>query len=201
VLFRSLLRGRKKPWPKHGTYRTTPDDSRFGGAWFHVEAVYQQTVAELEAKGSVFWLAFVPLAVDADVENVPRIIQRLRNEVDAEEFDELIAAMLSLTRLKKDARHLISVIESASAKEEPMNPFLRLGIERGVEKGIEKGILPLLHQFERRLGRPVTDIERRRIAKRIDKDGADKLGDVVLDLSPAQLDAWLAPRKASKRES
>lgn len=27
-----VLRGRKKPWPEKGTYRTTPNDTRFGGA-------------------------------------------------------------------------------------------------------------------------------------------------------------------------
>jgi hypothetical protein len=76
-----------------------------------------------------------------------------------------------------------------------MHPFMR----HGIEKGIEKGLAPLTYLFERRLGRPMTETERRRLVGRMDTDGPDKLGAVVLDLSREQLIAWLAPRKSKKR--
>ena len=208
-----VLRGRKKRWPKLGRYRTTPDDTRFGGAWYHIEAVYQRTVAELEAKGSPFWLAFVPLALDVNEEKLRRIIERLRNQVVEEDFDELIAAMLSMAQLKKDSQDLMAVIRSASAKEKPMHPFMRdglvqgmekglqqglqQGLQKGLQKGLQRGLAPLVRVFERRLGRPITEDERRWIAKRMKKDGPELLGDVVVDLSPEQLSAWLAQRKSS----
>lgn len=218
-----VLRGRKKRWPKLGKYRTTPRNSRFGGAWFHIEPVYQRTVAELEARGSVFWLAFVPVAIDADEEKLMRVISRLRNELDQEHFDELIGAMTAIAKLKKDSQRFISVIQSNSSKEVPMNPFVRLALDEGIvfgwqqgleqglvrgrkqglEQGLEKGrkqerarSLSMLQRIlERRLGRPLTDKEHQRINKRFNKEGPESIGDVVGDLSPEQLAAWLAPRK------
>jgi len=80
-----------------------------------------------------------------------------------------------------------------------MHPFLREGIEQGLAKGLTKGLALLSYQFERRLGRPITERERRRLAARMDKDGPDKLGAVVLDLSREQLETWLALRKSTKR--
>lgn len=204
-----VLRGRKKRWPNVGTYRTTPSDTHFGGAWFHIEPVYQRTVAELEARRSVFWLAFVPVAVDVDEEKLTRILVRLRNELAREDFDELVATMLAVCGLKKDSHRFISVIRSCASKEVRMHPFIRWGIEQGVEQGITQGItqgiaqertrsLSLLQRiFERRLGRTLTDKERQRIHKRIDKDGPDAIGDIIVDLSSEQLAVWLAPR--SKR--
>lgn len=135
-----VLRGRKKKWPEKGTYRTTPEDTEFGGVWFHIEPVYQRTVAELEARGSPFWLVFVPLARDVDEEKLRSIIKRLRKTVVTDDFDELVATMLSLAKMKKDSKTLMDVIRSASEKERPMHPFLRDGLERGMEKGIQKGL-------------------------------------------------------------
>lgn len=213
-----ILRGRKKPWPEVGTYPTTPDEKQFGGAWFYIDAVYQRTVAELDARGSPFWLAFVPLARDVDEDKLRQIVERLRNDVSREDFDELVAAMLSMAKLKKDSQRLMDVIMSASAKERPMHPFMREGLEQGMEKGLKQGriegllegriegqtkglaqgLAALVRVFERRLGRAMTERERRRIAKRMSKDGPEKLGDVVVDLSAEQLVAWLAPRKTKR---
>lgn len=179
-------------------YPTTPDEKKFGGAWFYIDAVYQRTVAELVARGSPFWLAFVPLARDVDEEKLRRTVELLRNQVDREDFDELIAAMLSMAKLKKDSQRLMDVIRSASAKEEPMHPFVRDALDQGMEKGLKKGLAPFVHVFERRLGRTMTEGERRRIAKRMGKDGPEQLGNVVIDMSTEQLAAWLAPRKAKR---
>ena len=48
-----------------------------------------------------------------------------------------------------------------------------------------------MRQFSRRLGRALTPQERATLVRRLDTHGADRLGDVVLDLSDTQLAAWL----------
>jgi len=69
----------------------------------------------------------------------------------------------------------------------------RKGYDAGIEKGIEKGTLaPLVHQFGRRLGRPLTAEERDGLSQRLAALGADRLSDVVLDIADAAaLEAWL----------
>jgi hypothetical protein len=70
--------------------------------------------------------------------------------------------------------------------------FVKFGEDRGFEKGIETGLKPLLHLFERKLGRPLTIDEGHRLRDRFDRLGSDRVGDVVLDLSSKALAAWLA---------
>lgn len=48
------------------------------------------------------------------------------------------------------------------------------------------------HQFERRLGRALTPTERARLSDRVRELGAERVGDVVLDLARDELAAWLA---------
>ncbi|HEU4411389.1 MAG TPA: hypothetical protein VFS43_39425 [Polyangiaceae bacterium] len=64
-------------------------------------------------------------------------------------------------------------------------------VEKGREEGFERGLKPLLHQFERRLGRPLTEAEHDVVTRRYERVGADRLGDVVLDLSGEALATWL----------
>jgi hypothetical protein len=44
----------------------------------------------------------------------------------------------------------------------------------------------------RRAGRPLTEAEQATLLTRFDRVGPDRLGDVVLDFTPAELAAWLA---------
>jgi hypothetical protein len=83
-------------------------------------------------------------------------------------------------------------------KEEPemidlsiYNEWEQETLEKGIEKGIEKALAPLERQFSRRLGRALTPQEHATLVRRLDTHGADRLGDVVLDLSVTQLAAWL----------
>ena len=65
--------------------------------------------------------------------------------------------------------------------------------ERGIEQGIAQGELkPLARLFERRLSRSLTPEERARLTERIRDEGAEHVGDVVLDLSSDELATWLA---------
>lgn len=203
-----VLTGRKKPWPRFGRYKTSPAGKRFTGVIFRIEAVYQRTISELEAKGSHFWLAFVPLAIDATREEIIRIIEKLRMEATNEEFVEIIATMLSMAQIKKDWPELTNVIRSAARKEVTVrHPWycdgredgLAEGRHEGREEGRHEGLAPLLFQFERRLGRSLTVGERRRIANRLLKDGPEKLGSVVIDLSRKKLELWLEPRRANSK--
>ena len=70
--------------------------------------------------------------------------------------------------------------------------FLERQFAAGMQQGMQQGLAPLLRLFSRRLQRALTDVERAVIIARLDTLGADRLGDVVLDLSAPELAAWLA---------
>lgn len=53
------------------------------------------------------------------------------------------------------------------------------------------GMRPLLRQVERRIARPLTDAERTSLSACFDLVGPERLGDVVLDLPPDALAAWI----------
>ena len=63
---------------------------------------------------------------------------------------------------------------------------------KGEQKGLAKGTAPLMHQFERRLARPLSEEEHARLIERLDTLGSDRVGDVILDLSADELATWLA---------
>lgn len=105
----------------------------------------------------------------------------------------------------EDAREM--VMQAQKLYDELMERQLRLGMEKGHEEarrqydelmerqlrlGREEGLRPLERQFERRLSRPLTAAERSVLLERFSSVGPDRLGDVVLDLDPAALSAWLA---------
>ena len=55
-----------------------------------------------------------------------------------------------------------------------------------------EGLAPLVRLFERKLARSVTAAERGLLLERLARLGPDRLGDVVLDMDPKALAAWLA---------
>lgn len=63
-------------------------------------------------------------------------------------------------------------------------------------RATDRGLAPLMRQFERRLGRPVVEAEREVLRDRLGTLGPERLGDVVLDLSAADLSAWLGDPRA-----
>ncbi|MEZ4310244.1 MAG: hypothetical protein R3F14_19560 [Polyangiaceae bacterium] len=69
----------------------------------------------------------------------------------------------------------------------------RQGRSEGRRMGREEGELGVFtHQFARKLGAPLSDSQQQSIAQRMKTLGADRLGEVVLDLDAAALAAWLA---------
>jgi hypothetical protein len=66
------------------------------------------------------------------------------------------------------------------------------GLKRGRKERRKRELEPIAHLFERRLARPLTPAERDTLLRRHRALGATRLSDVVLDLSPDALAAWLA---------
>ncbi len=203
-----VLTGRKKRWPRYGKYQTSPPGKRFTGVRFRIVAVYQHTVEQLKRKGSLFWLAFVPLAKDADAEKLGQTVKSIGEGATWEVFVEVISTMLSMAQLRNDRPEFMDVIRQAARKENAMrHPWYQDGHADGFAKGKlegklegkregkREGLATLVFLFERRLGRTLRAREQERLAKRLTHDGPEKLGTVVLDYSPEELAAWLAPRK------
>jgi hypothetical protein len=65
-------------------------------------------------------------------------------------------------------------------------------IQRSKAEGRTEGLQPLAHLFERRLGRALTSGERAMLVERLLEQGAERVGDVVLDLPPDELATWLS---------
>jgi hypothetical protein len=103
---------------------------------------------------------------------VAKMIQAVEPDMTPEEQDEVITAIR--------ASLLGQRIENAA-----------------IEKGVEKGMGAVEQQFQRRLGRAITAAEHRELLRRVDTLGAARLGDVVLDLTPEALAAWLADPDAT----
>ncbi len=61
----------------------------------------------------------------------------------------------------------------------------------GLREGLREGLAPLLRQYQRKLGRELTAAEQETLLARLTIVGADRLGDVVLDLDGPALDRWL----------
>jgi predicted transposase YdaD len=196
-----LLAGREKPWPAWGRYRTSPPDAPFSGVRFRIEAVYQRTVAELEAKGSPLWLIFAPLARDATPARMAQVVTALRTQTSAREFDELAVALTVLAdadrRQRPGLRHAImaqlpkELIMQSWVYKQGRKEGIEKGREQGLEKGREQGLKPFERLLERRVGRALSEAEHRTLSERVATLGPDRLSDVALELSGEALAAWL----------
>src|SRR5262249_12872886 len=81
--------------------------------------------------------------------------------------------------------------ERAAARAEARADARAEGRAEGLAEGRAEGIATLVRQFERKLGRALTEAERTTVRARLDTLGPDRLGDVALDLDGAALDVWL----------
>jgi hypothetical protein len=186
-----LLSGRDEPWPDAGAFRTSPSDGLFSGVQFRIEPVYQQTVEELEAKGSVLWLIFAPLAANADPQRMARVVDRIRGATSRREFEELSVAITVLADADKRKRGLRGAILSMLPEEMVMESWV---FRQGVEKGKRETLTSL---FERRFKRALTEAERSALAARITQVGDGRVEDVVLEMPADALAAWLADPNAA----
>ncbi len=97
----------------------------------------------------------------------------------------------------RDAAHEVALRNLVQRRgydsfEDAVDKSIQKGVEQGRDEGLRAGLLPLQRLVARRLGRPLTAAESAMLLARVDTVGPDRLGDVVLDLSPEALGAWLA---------
>ncbi len=204
-----VLSGRRKPWPKERKVRIGWPEGKWAGHRYRIDAVYQRTVAELWARGSVLWLVFVPLACDATVAAVRRVVGDLRARVrDPGERGDLYAALLVMSGVDPWGYHLREEI-NAMLRDESMeliklSPTLMEvfekgveegrgeGVKKGVKKGEKKGIERMLRRlFLRRLGRPLTEQEQQALVDRARVQDPEEVEDRALSLEGEALAAWL----------
>ena len=103
------------------------------------------------------------------------------------------AAASVLVTLRRDLQRM--GLPGYTRSEDVMGIYqegLKLLEEERREARAEGMRAPLLHLFERRLRRALTEDERATVLARLGVEGPVRLSDVVLDLDGAQLAAWLA---------
>lgn len=207
-----LLRGRKRPWPREACFRISRPGRRFSGHWFRIEAVYQRSVAELWDRPGTFWLVFTPLAPDANVDSLRRVLEEIRHrEPDEESRSELYAAMLVLAELDPWGHHLQqelermiwdmdveSIMASKTLRtiyEQGEQKGLKEGHDEGLKEGLTKGHREAIEQMLRglvihHLRRDLTPHEQEILAARAGSLDIRQAG-VVVQLDPDALEAWL----------
>lgn len=196
-----VLTGRTKPWPADGEHRTSWPERKWSGIHFQIDAVYQRTIEELRSRGSVLWLVFTPLARDATLEAVRRVVEDLRARVpDVEELADLYAALLVMADVDPWGYHLreeiAAMLETGSKDLIEVSKTLRDAFDKGIEKGIEKGrregIEKMLRRiFMRRLGRALTEREQQALEARARAQDPEEVEDRALSLEGEALAAWL----------
>jgi hypothetical protein len=165
-----LLGGREAPWPERLAFRTSPRGAPFSGVRFRVDAVYQRSLRALADRGSVFWMAFAPLATDASPALMPAVVRELRARATPAQFDEVAVAMSVLAGADSRRRGLADTITTLLPKELVMrsniyNMGLAAGLEKGIERGIEKG---LEKGIERGIEKGIVDGERMALRQAIE---------------------------------
>jgi predicted transposase YdaD len=214
-----VLTGRRKPWPTVRKVRISWPEGRWAGHRYRIDAVYQRTVAELMARGSVLWLVFTPLARDANVPALRKVVAALRARVaDPAERADLYAALLVMAELDPwgyamrkeieamlqddDGMQLIRLSKTLSdafarGKEEGVEEGVKQGVKKGVKKGRRQAIETMLRRlFLRRLGRPLTEEEQQALVQRARQQDPEEVEDRALSLEGEALAAWLLDPEA-----
>ncbi|MFT3767701.1 MAG: hypothetical protein QM820_19785 [Minicystis sp.] len=204
-----VLGGPKRAPPKTGERRTSWPKRPFSGVRYRIDAVYQRTVAELWARGSVLWLVFTPLARDATPAAMRAVVEEIRlKAMNEEERAELYAALVVLAAVDPWGhnlqREIVMSVEEKTYERLKQTPIIGAWFveaeEKGVERGIERGVEKVLHRlFARRVGRTLTTAEERALAERMQELGEDPIEDAVLALEGDALVRWLAEPVPKKK--
>ncbi|WP_437730608.1 hypothetical protein [Sorangium sp. So ce1335] len=193
-----VLSGPKRRLPATGKRRIAWPGRPFSGVHFRVDAVYQRTIGELRARGSVLWLVFAPLARDATAAALREIVAEIdAGAASAEERAELYTALLVMAAIDPWGhtlwKELVIMVED---KEEGLlrrTPIIGEMIIEAEQRGEQKAIAELLGRlFARRLGRRPTVEEERSIVERARALGPGEVEDALLDLDREALTRWLA---------
>ncbi|WP_044989699.1 hypothetical protein [Sorangium cellulosum] len=209
-----VLSGRRRRLPASGERRIAWPGRPFSGARFRVDAVYQRTIAELRARGSVLWLVFAPLARDATAAALREVVAEIHARAGmAEERAELYTALLVMATvdpwghtLHKELVKMVEDKEEGLLRRTPIIGEMiteaeqrgelrgeQRGELRGELRGKQQAILELLGRlFARRIGRRPTPEEERMILERAHAVGPGEVEDALLDLEGEALVRWLA---------
>jgi hypothetical protein len=184
-----LVRGRKEPWPVDGEYGTGWPELPWSGTRFHVEAVYQRTVAELRARGGLLWLVFTPLATDASAATMREVLDEIRGRVLGErERGVLFEALLLMANLDPWGHNLKEEIKAMLLASDPevfkLYPTLREAFEEGERELLSEA-------FAEQAGRAPTPDEQAALAKRATEMGAKRTLRALLKLHGDALVRWL----------
>ncbi|WP_437566924.1 hypothetical protein [Sorangium sp. So ce542] len=196
-----VLSGRRRRLPKAGKRRIAWPGRPFSGARFRIDAVYQRTVSELRARGSVLWLVFAPLARNATAAALREVVAEIHaGAKGAEERAELYTALLVMATIDPWGHNLLKeLIIMVEDKEEGLlrrTPIIGEMIieaeQRGEERG-QKAIAELLGRlFARRIGRRLTAEEERSIVERARVNGPEEVEAALIELEREALVRWLA---------
>ncbi len=197
-----VLSGRRRRLPAIGERRTAWPRRQFSGTRFRIDAVYQRTVAELRARGSVFWLVFAPLARDATPSALREVVAEIHARAAAEqERTELYTALLLMAgidpwghNLREELVMMVEDKEEGLRRRAPLiGDWIIEAEEKGLKLGREAAIGELLGRlFARRVGRRPTAEEERSIVERSQAIGPVEVADALLDLDRDALVRWLA---------
>ncbi|WP_437991678.1 hypothetical protein [Sorangium sp. So ce145] len=163
-----------------------------------IDAVYQHTIGELRARGSVLWLVFTPLARNATAAALRDVVAEIHaGAATAAERAELYTALLVMAAIDPWGHNLMKeLVNMVEDKEEGLlrrTPIIGELITEAEQRGEEKAIAELLGRlFARRTGRRPTAEEERSILDRARASGPGEVEDALLDLESEALIRWLA---------
>ncbi len=213
-----ILSGPRKRLPEIGMRCTAWPGRRFSGTHFRIDAVYQRTVAELRARGSVLWLVFTPLARDASVETLREVLREIHaGAMNHEEREELLTAFMVMASIDPWGHHLereVTMMVEELDLDWEIRMLLRLpgvpekfaralrivqqkaeqrGEQEAEQRGEQETVAALLGRlFARRVGRRPTAEEERSIVERAAAIGPVEVEDALLDLDADAVVRWLA---------
>jgi hypothetical protein len=187
-----LLDGDARPMPEESAWRITPPgmpEKSEGRHTFRIEAVYQQTTAQLLAHPGALWAVFAPLAVDATEENLRLAVQVARERAHSRrQLEGIASAMEAIATARPRFNHVADRIV-AMFKDEGIikqTPSYRMGVQEGIEKGIEKGLRDAIMRVCAARALKVTAAQRTKLA---------------METRPSVLRAWLARAANAARAS
>ena len=139
----------------------------------------REFVRWVRERREALWVAAMVYALP----ELAKMIPFIEPELSPHEEEEYLSAIRRSRLVQRIAR---------DERLRGMEEGLQRGVQEGLQRGVERGVAAIERQFQRRLGRALTAAEHDELLRRVDTLGAERIGDVVLDLATDVLAAWLA---------